>query len=1004
MNRPDETSSVAGMKIPPEAVEALRHSLDGRTEGEIRFDPLSRALYATDASIYQVMPVGVVIPRSRADIVETVRSCARHNIPITPRGGGTAIGGQAVGPGLILDLSKYMNRIVEIHTDERWAWVEPGVVLDELNLALAPAGLQFAPDVATSNRATLGGMIGNNSAGARSLIYGKTSNHVLELDVVLSDGSVVRFSELDAAAFEAKCAADDLEGRCCRAVARLARERAAEIERRYPKIMRRVGGYNLDEFVPGRPFNLARLIVGSEGTLGVIVAAKIRLTPLPKTRALVVVHFDSQRDALHATLPVLEHSPAAVEFLDRQVLCKTKDNIEYARLRDWIVGDPDALLLVEFHGENESDLLERLARFEQDLRARGIGYHYHRALDPAAQKRIWKLRKAGLGLLMARKGDAKPVAFVEDPAVAPERLPEFVDRFLHIIETHGAMAAFYGHASVGALHIRPILNLKTDEGIRTFTRIAEEVADLVLEFGGALSAEHGDGRVRSPFMEKMFGPVLCEAFREIKRTFDPQGLFNPGVIVDPEPLTANLRYGAGYVTPEPTTTFDFTADGGMVRAAEMCSGVGLCRKKTEETMCPSFMVTCEEQHSTRGRANTLRLAMTGRLGSEGLTSHAVFEALDLCLECKSCKSECPSNVDVAKLKYEFLHQYHRRHGVPLRSRLFAHVERLMALGSLTAPVSSWVARSWPARFLMERLLGVDRRRRLPPFARRTFVKWFVARGGKVGSVPADADPARSIILFHDTFLTYNEPQIGAAVVQLLETAGWRVFLPDKRCCGRPMISKGLLDEAIANATYNVERLHPLAERGFQIVGCEPSCILTFRDDYLDLLRGEMRRKAEAVAAASLTFEEFLADALGKNAIALSLSPGPRRVLLHGHCHQKSLVGTDPARAILTRIPACRVEEIDSGCCGMAGSFGYEKEHYEISRLVGEQRLLPAVREAGDDTVIVTSGTSCRQQIRDLTGKRALHPAELLASLSTQLTDERRKGMFGRGCEGWMAEH
>jgi len=962
------------------AVETLRHSLKQEIQGDVRFDALSRALYATDAGVYQIMPVGVVIPRGQNDVIAVVNLCARYGVPITPRGAGTAVGGQAIGRGVVLDFSKYMKRILEINQEEKWAWVEPGAVLDELNAVLAQYGLQFAPDVATSNRATLGGMIGNNSAGVHSLLYGKTDDHVLELDVVLGDGTVARFGEVEVAALEARSRAENLEGRCYRTVARLAREHVAEIARRYPKIMRRVGGYNLDKFMPGQPFNLAKIIVGSEGTLGAIVAAKIRLTPLPKAKALLVIQFDNQREALQATLSILEHRPAAVEFLDRQVLDGTEGNPQYTRLRDFIVGRPEGFLIVEFFGESERELAERIGRLEADLRHRGIGSHYHRALDAASQKRIWKLRKAGVGLIMARKGDGKPVAFVEDTAVASERLPEFIERFNQIIQANGTTAAFYGHASVGCLHVRPIINLKTEQGVRQFAAIAEQVADLVVEFGGALSAEHGDGRVRSPFMERVFGPTLCAAFREIKRTFDPQGIFNPGIIIDPEPLTSNLRFGAGYVTPEIATKYDFSADGGIVRAAEMCSGVGHCRKKTEETMCPSFMVTGDEQHSTRGRANVLRLAMTGQLGRDGLTSREVFEALDLCLECKSCKSECPSNVDVAKLKYEFLYQSFQRHGVPLRAKLFAHIERLMALGSRLAPLSTWVVRSWPTRFVMEKTLGIARRRRLPPFARQTFVKWFVARGGRIGHIPKDADPTRSVVLFPDTFLTYLEPQIGIAVVTLLESAGWCVFLPEKRCCGRPMISKGLLDEAIANATYNVEHLYSLAERRFRIIGCEPSCILTFRDDYLELLRGDLRRKAEVIAKACVTFEEFLADAFERNTIALPLSAGPRRVLLHSHCHQKALVGTDPARAVLSRIPGCRVEEIDSGCCGMAGAFGYEIEHYEISRLMGERRLLPAIREAGDDTAVVASGTSCRQQIRDLTGKKVCHPAELLASL------------------------
>ena len=967
--------------IPPKTLESLRRVLERDLEGEVRFDALSRALYSTDASNYQIMPSGVVIPRHRDDIVKTVRACAEHGVPLVARGGGTALSGQGLCRGLIVDLSKYMHRILEVNTVEKWAWVEPGVVLDELNLALAPDGLHFPPDVATSNRATIGGMIANNSAGAHSLIYGKTIDHVLETEVVLSDGSVAHFGELDDRAPAAGSDNSSLAARCRAVVARLGREHADEIERRYPKTLRRVGGYNLDAFVPGRPVNLSRMIVGSEGTLGIVTKARLNLVDLPKAKALLVCHFATRAEALAATTAILAHEPAAIEFIDDVILRQTQGSREYAPLRDFVVGDPAALLAVEFFAGDAAQLPARIERLEADLRARGMGYHYYRALAPAAQDRVWKLRKAGLGLLMSMKGDAKPVAFVEDAAVPIERLAEYIDRVVRIVESNGTTAAMYAHASVGCLHVRPILNLKTEEGIRQYAAIAEAVSDLALEFGGAFSAEHGDGRVRSPFNEKMYGPVLYQAFREIKQAFDPQGLFNPGVIVDAEPMTANLRFGPGYETRDIATTFDFSADGGIQRAAELCSGVGLCRKKIEGTMCPSFMATLEEKHSTRGRANALRLAMTGQLGRDGLTSPEVLEALDLCLECKACKTECPTSTDVAKLKYEVLHQfYKRRGGAPLRARMFAHIERLMALGSRFAPLSTWAARSWPARVVIEALFGIDRRRRLPPFARETFTRWFTRRGGRIGYVPNEADPARSVVLFHDTFLTYNDPQIGIAVVRLLESAGWRVFLPDKKCCGRPMISKGLLDEAIANAKHNVERLLPLAERGFRIVGCEPSCILTFRDDYPELLRGEWRRKAEIVAAAAMTFEEFLAGALESGSVALDLRSGPRRVLLHGHCHQKALVGTRPSRAILSIIPGCEVEEIDSGCCGMAGSFGFEKEHFEWSQAIGERRLLPAVREAGRDTAIVAAGTSCRQQIADFTARRALHPAELLASL------------------------
>jgi len=974
-------------KLTPKA-EALRRALAARIQGEVRFDALTRGLYATDASNYQIYPLGVALPRDRDDVIAAVRICLEHEAPLTPRGAGTGLSGQAVGAGVILDLSKYMNRILEVNADEGWAWVQPGVVLDQLNAEVARHRLQFAPDVATSSRATIGGMIANNSAGSHSLIYGMTIDHVHEIDCVLSDGSIVRLGEVDEAACGERCAADTLEGRCFAAVTRLAREHADEIDRRYPKIMRRVSGYNLNQFVPGRPINLARIVIGSEGTLAVILEARVRLIPLPTAKALCVIHFDRMRDALEATNVALEHKPSAVELIDELIITQAAGSPQYARLASFVAGKPQALLAVEFYDENLAILTERIARLEEDFRARGLGYHYHRAMTIAAQNDIWALRKAGLGLIVSVKGDAKPNDFVDDTAVPVARLPEYIERFVRIVEELGSTCVVYAHASVGCLHVRPVVNLKTAEGCAQYAAIAERIADLAISFGGSVSAEHGDGRARSPFVEKAFGPVLYGAFREIKRTFDPRGLLNPGLIVDPDPITAHLRYGPDYVTPEIETALDFSNDGGMTRAAEMCSGVGHCRKRTEGTMCPSYMATMEEQHSTRGRGNVLRLAMTGQLGAEGLTSREVFEAMELCLECKACKTECPSYVDIAKLKYEFLYQYYKKHGVPLRARLFAHVERLMALGSATAPLSSWIARGAPARWFLERFLGIDRRRGLPPFARQTFAHWFENQGGRVGVIPADADPARAVILFHDTFLNHNEPEIGQAVCRLLWAAGWNVYLPEKKCCGRPMISKGLLDEAKANARHNVAWLYPLAARGFRVIGCEPSCLLTFRDDYLDLLRGEERRQAKVVAGVCLLFEEFVAEAAKDGRLALDLHGGPKRVLLHGHCHQKALAGTQATKEVLARIPDCVVEEIDSGCCGMAGSFGYEAEHFEVSRACGERRLMPAVREAGPDTAVVAPGTSCRQQIRDLTGKKAWHPAELLASLLARPTAGR----------------
>ena len=973
---------------PARDAAGLHAALAGSIAGEVRFDRLSRALYSTDASVYQVVPLGVVLPATEADVVATVAACGRFRAPLTARGGGTSQAGQAIGPGLVLDTSKHLNRILEIDAAGRRARVQPGCVLADLNRALRPLGLQFAPDISTANRATIGGMVANNSSGARSVFYGKTIDHVLGLKVVLADGSILHCGPLDGPALEAKCRQDDLEGAGHRAVRRLAAEQAEEIERRFPRILRRVGGYNLDDFHPAAiarsGFNLARLFVGSEGTLGVVVEAELRLVELPGAKAVLVIQFAELLEALAATPAILAHRPAAVEVVDRYVLDSTRLNPEASRLRDFLRGDPGAILLVELYGEDPGELPPRLDALEADLRGRGAGDHFVRATDPAAQGRIWKLREMALGLSMAEKGDAKAISFVEDTAVAPERLRDYIAEFLRIIARHGTTAGVYAHASVGCLHVRPVIDLKNEEGVRRFEAIAAAVADLVLRYGGALSGEHGDGLVRSPFQERMYGPELYRAFRELKRAFDPLGLLNPGKIVDAPPLATNLRYGPGYVTPDLPTTFDFAADGGVVRAAELCAGVGACRKKHEGTMCPSYQATRDERDSTRGRANALRLALTGQLGSAGWAEPALGDVLDLCLECKACKAECPTNVDMARLKAEYLHQRHQRSGLPWRNRVFGHVDRLSRWGCRLAPISSQVARSRPVRWLNERLLGIDRRRVPPAFARRTLRALVASHSDPLEAHEEPGDGARGVLLFPDTFTSCYEPEVGEAAVGLLRRAGCRVVLgpADLRCCGRPLISNGLLDRAVAYARHNVERLHPWASRGRPIVACEPSCLLTIQDDYPALLRGEWRGRAEAVAAACRTFEELLESTLAAGpSPPLSFRGGPRRILVHGHCHQRALVGMGPALRLLRRIPGAEVVDLDAGCCGMAGSFGYEAEHYEVSRLVGEQRLFPAVRQADTAAVVVAPGFSCRLQVAHFTGRAAQHPARLLWTLA-----------------------
>ncbi len=722
--------------------ESLQRELERAIEGEVRFDIVSRALYSTDASVYKIQPLGVVIARHREDVLRTFELCRRFHCPLTLRGGGTSQAGQAIGTGLQLDISKYYNRVLEVNAEQRWVRVEPGIVLDELNAELAPLGLRFAPDISTASRATIGGMMANNSAGARSVLYGKTIDHVLEQTVLLADGSIVEFREIPRSQVPT---GDSLEAACYRTVLNLAAEHADEIERRYPKVIRRVGGYNLDEFTHAdRPVNLAKIMVGSEGTLGIVLEAKLKLVPLPKAKAVMVISFHELLEALSAAPVILEHKPSAVEVMDKHILDNTRQNATLDKIRNtFIEGDPGATLCVEFYGDRKEDLPARLRALEEDLRARKLGYYYHTETGPE-QARIWSLREAALGLSMAMKEDAKSISFVEDTAVMPERLSEYIGRFLQIIEANGTTAGVYAHASVGCLHVRPVVNLKTEQGIRTFEAIAQQVADLVIEFGGALSGEHGDGMVRSPFMRQMFGDTLYEAFRTVKRTFDPQGILNPGKIVDSPPLTANLRFGAGYITPNPRTFFDYSEYGGFGGAVEMCSGVGACRKKLAGTMCPSYMATRDESATTRGRANVLRMAMAGRLGEAGLGDDGTYKVLDLCLECRACKAECPVGVDMARFKSEFLADYYSRHGTPLRAKALGNVHKLNEWGSLFAPLSNWIAGGALGRWMNEAVVGVDRRRKPPVWRHQTFAKWLARRPAKQGHRARDYSVQRHL--------------------------------------------------------------------------------------------------------------------------------------------------------------------------------------------------------------------------------------------------------------------
>ena len=995
-------STATATRIRSREREDLAQELRRRVTGEVRFDAYSRVLYSTDASIYQMDPIGVVIPRTVEDVQAVMEVARDNNVPVLPRGGGTSLAGQTVNHAIVIDFSKYLNQVLEVNRDEGWARVQPGIVLDQLNRQMAPHNLQYAPDPTTSSRACIGGGVGNNTCGAHSVIYGKTLDHVQELQVMLADANPAHLRAMEPGELEAKLSGAGLESEIYRNLRRIAQDNMAEIQARYPKIMRRVSGYNLDDFLTDSPFNLTKMVVGSEGTLCVVTEAKINLVPRPTMTALSVVHFADIVQSSEAVKDILKHDPSSIEVMDKILLDRSRESLGHSSSMSFIQGDPGAILAVEFYGESEAELTGKMESLKEDLEHRHLGYACVNLLDRTAQANVWNVRKGGLGLLMSIRGDAKPLPFVEDTAVDPENLGEFTRRFDEIVRNHGTTAAYYGHASVGCLHIRPLVSLKDSQGIATMVSIGEEISDLVKEFGGSMSGEHGDGIVRGVWTEKMFGPEIYQMFREVKSTFDPQGIMNPGKIIDCPPMTDNLRFGSDYQARSLPTTLDFSLDTNFAGAVEMCNGMGACRK-LDGSMCPSFIATRDEEHSTRGRANLLRAALSGLLPESELTGPRLHQALDLCLECKACKAECDSGVDMAKLKYEFLDNYHRANGAPLRSKVFAHINRINRMGSRFAPFSNWIAESPIGRFISSVVLGVHPSRSMPPFASQSFPRWFESREKippnpplQMGGLDAPSPPTRmtgsdpspltkggpqggrpagspTVVLLNDTFMNYNYPEVGRAAVELLEAAGQRVELANAMCCGRPMLSKGFLSEAAANARYNVNLLHAYADQGIPIIGCEPSCLLTLKDEYPELVDDP---KAKKVSEKSYLIDEYLMMLHEKGELDLKFREEAKKVLFHGHCHQKALVGTAASLAAL-RLPGWEVEQVNAGCCGMAGSFGFEKEHYDISMTIGGQALFPAVEAKGDDWEIAVMGVSCRQQIQDGAGRPARHLVEVL---------------------------
>ena len=994
---PDEATSVDSLGHPhPDAEEyaALAGDLRDAVEGKVRFDEYAQVLYATDGSIYQARPAGVVFPTTVGDVRAAVRTAAEHDVPVLPRGAGSSLAGQAVGPGcVVLDFTKHMDDLLDVDPEARRATVQPGIVQDHLEARLAEHGLKFAPDPASSGRSTVGGGIGNNSTGAHSVRYGITDAYTEAVRAVLSDGSLLHAREvvLDSPEYEEIVSRDDREAEIYRTVRALVEEHEAEIEARYPDLKRRVSGYNLDRVIYENEdgeevINLSKLFVGSEGTLGVLVEATVSLVTVPEETALALYCFSDLVSAMRAVPEALEFDVSAVELMDEEVFRLASESTEFAQYAEPIPEGTAAALMLEWDSELHGDFEAAIEATNEHFVEEGEAFDVLEAYTDEAQADMWKLRKAAIPLLMSLQGDPKPYPFIEDATVPPEELAEYVQGFEEILEAHDTSAAYFAHAGSGTLHIRPILDLKQEEGVRALHSITDDVTDLVLEHHGAFSGEHGDGMARTEFNPKMYGPDLWEAFREIKTAFDPDWLMHPGNVVyrdGPDDVGSDsdrgvgadnrdhLRYGADYQSLEPQTEMDFSDEGGFSHLVELCNGCGTCRTTHTDTMCPTYRASKEEVQTTRGRANMLRAAISGEIPEEEMyTERFQEEVLDLCVGCKGCMSDCPTGVDMAKLKAEVKHRYHEQEGSGLRERVFADIDRLSAVGSALAPVSNWASKLPGARTAMERVLGIAAERELPEFRRETFVDWFEAREPGVSYAEAD----RKALLFPDTYTNYNHPEAGKAAVRVLEAAGVHVAIPEGTTpSGRPAYSKGFLDTAAERARQNVETLAPRVEDGWSVVFVEPSDAVMFQDEYLDLLPDHP--DVEAVSRAAYGVCEYLDVHRLDEGIGFD-TPG-ESLAYHGHCNQKAMNRDHHAVGVLRRA-GYEVDPLDSGCCGMAGSFGYEAEHFELSKAIG--RILFRQVDESPAERVTAPGASCRSQLgeRDARSGTPPHPVEVLA--------------------------
>ncbi len=955
--------------------------LGKRLEGALHFDQLMRTLYATDASVYRELPLAVAYPKNKADIKTLIAFAREQHTSLIPRTAGTSLAGQCVGSGIVVDVSKHFTNIIELNKEERWVKVQPGVIRDELNNFLKPHGLFFGPNTATANRCMIGGMVGNNSCGSTSIKYGTTRDHVLELETILSDGSEVFFNSISKSEFEEKKTGHHLEHKLYHQIFNILSDsdHQNEIINKFPKasIKRRNTGYAIDVLLDSDPFfsgredfNFCKLLTGSEGTLAFTTAIKLSLDPLPPPFEVVLApHFKSVADCLNAVKTVMAFEPYACEMMDKTILDCTKGQIEQEKNRFFLEGDPEAILMIELRGASKERLFQQVEEIINALKEKNAVYAFP-IVEPPDTKRVWNLRKAGLGLLANLPGDAKAVACIEDTAVAIEDLPAYIEEFSEIMDRFNQRAVYYAHAGAGELHLRPILNLKKKKEVEQFRQVTEATAKLVKKYKGSLSGEHGDGRVRAEFIPLMIGKKNYELIRQIKQTWDPNNIFNPRKIIDAAPMDSTLRYVPDVETKTFKTVFDFSDTGGILQLAEKCNGSGDCRRVSDGTMCPSYRATLDEKDTTRARANTLREFLTQSEKRNAFDQEELKEVMDLCISCKGCTSECPSNVDMSTLKAEFLHQYYKSNDVPLRAKAFANFSSLNKAAAIIPGLSNFFLKNK----LFKKIMGIAPQRALPKLYKYTFRGWYNANYSKL----KPTNPKQSIYLFCDEFTNFNDVELGIKSVKLLVHLNYDVQMIQHDESGRAAISKGLLLGARRNAINNVSAFHKIISSESPLLGIEPSAILSFRDEYPKLVPESQRAAAKTLAKHCLLIDEFLSAEIQQGNISpAQFTKEKKKVLLHGHCHQKALSSVDHSAWLLNLPENYEVEVIPSGCCGMAGSFGYEKEHYEVSMKIGELVLFPAIRKSDADVIIAAPGTSCRHQIKDGLDRKALHPVEVL---------------------------